>query len=124
MFIIRRSMTKLVFAVILFLSFSAAASAQVTCGIGTAVKKFNKIDNPIDDDFTVPLKVITNSETMKVPFFYCDADLDLRPGIRFLDVYIDLVMATGRTLQDPAIVYARKMQRDMRAAINKDNDPN
>ncbi len=117
-------MTNRVLAAILCLSFSTVAVAQETCGIGTAVKRFNKIDSPSSDDFSVPLKVITNNEGLKVPFYYCDADLDLRPGIKFLDVYIDSVLATGRTMQDPSILLVKKIQKEMKAAINKDGDVN
>ncbi len=109
-------------ALICLLLFSTAAIAQNTCGIGTAVKKFNHIENPISDDFALPLKVILNNANTKIPFHYCDEGLDLRPGIRFLDLYIDSVLATGRTIDDPSIVSIKKVQKDMKAAINKNED--
>jgi hypothetical protein len=118
----KRVFAGIAFAAIVCLSYSTAARAQITCGIGTSVKKFNKVAEPTDDDFTIPLKVITNGEAMKAPFYYCDANLDLRPGIRFLDVYIDSVLATGRTLQDPSVLYIKKLQKEMKAAINKEGD--
>jgi len=109
-------------ALICLLCVSTVAVAQETCGIGTAVKRFNRIENPVSDDFATPLKVIMNNSSTKVPFYYCDEDLDLRPGIRFLDVYIDSVLATGRTIDDPSIIAIKKVQKDMKAAINKSTE--
>ena len=114
-------MKKRVLAIAFGLSLSAAAAlAQDTCGIGTSLRRFNKLDSPVTEDFTVPLKVIENAEAGKSPFYFCDASLDLRPGIRFLNVYIDSVLSTGKNMQDPSIVYVKKLQAEMKAAINKE----
>jgi hypothetical protein len=111
------------FALICLLLCSTAAFAQETCGIGTAVKKFNRVDSPISDDFAIPLKVITNNASTKVPFSYCDAAVDLRPGISFLNVYLDSVLSTGRSLDDPAVVSIKRIQDQMKAIISKGGSP-
>ena len=110
-------------ALICLLFCSTAAMAQETCGIGTAIKKFNRVENPISDDFAIPLKVIMNNAGTKVPFYYCDEGIDLRPGINFLNIYIDSVLATGRPIDDPSIVSIKKIQEEMRKVINKNGAP-
>ena len=117
------SMTSRKIALMCLLFCSTAALAQETCGIGTAVKKFNRVENPISDDFAIPLKVVMNNANTKVPFYYCDGGIDLRPGISFLNMYIDSVLATGRPIDDPSITAIKKIQDEMKAVINKGGAP-
>ena len=84
------------------------AYCSTTCGIGTAVKKFKFVEHPLFSDFELPGRVILQESEGNPPFHFCDEQSDLRPGIAFMNKYVDRLISTGASEAEPEIVTMRE----------------
>jgi hypothetical protein len=81
-----------------------------SCGIGSAVNRFNRIDSPTITDFARPLQVIEDQAHLSKPFYHCDDDDDLTPGMDFLNQYLHvLTNDLDRGDRDPGVVEMRSL---------------
>jgi hypothetical protein len=107
-------MTKLLLAILLFGPLALPAYALDTCGIGSSVKTFKMIEHPQLSDFELPDRVILQQAELKQPFQYCDDQIDLKPGIDFMNEYIDFLIASGISEDQPEILTRRQAVATMR----------
>jgi len=101
------------------LFFAAAPAHADSCGIGAAVAKFNDIASPSIGDFAQPLEVIEGQAHLTKPFYHCDDDDDLLPGIDFLKRYLHVLTDdVGRPDGDPGVVEMRHLIAKMQKAYD------
>jgi hypothetical protein len=107
-------MTKLLLTMTLFLLPVLPTYAFDTCGIGSSVKTFKMIEHPQLSDFELPDRVILQQAELKLPFQYCDDQVDLKPGIDFMNEYIDFLIDTGVSEDQPDMITRRQAVATMR----------
>jgi hypothetical protein len=100
-------MRRIVMTIMACCVLAISAYPSESCGIGTAIKKLRLVEHPVASDFEMPGQVILQEAGGKAPFHFCDYQLDLKPGIAFMNKYVDKLISSGASEDQPDIIAMR-----------------